>query len=764
MKFTDASLVSSIVWQMRRADYLRGVNRAAIDRLFNGAPPLTEAEREAQQAYTNVNKLSGPKIAADARRTYSQAFFKTKYYFNVTLEDCKDRKRIEYESILTREIGRKMKRSMKYFEAIRSQIGTVVLHGISPVFWGDSERWCPKAVSPGDVMIPSGTYLTMDNLNQFAVWRQFTPAELRKLAKSKTPDPGWQERTVDQSIQWCEQQIERGNMTSILPARDLYAPERMQEWIKENTGLYASDIVPTIDAWEFYYYSDEGDECGWRRCIVLDTPYYAPTMPDNPPEKDLIGRERKEQQFLYYSDKVYARNLSEIIHFQFGDASSVAPYRYHTVRSLGWLLYSTAHLENRLFCKRVDSTFESLMQYFRVSNPEDKERVTKVDLHHLGVVPEGLNFVTTEERWQVNHTLVNETAGELRQSMIETAAQFREGREGGANVEKTATQVMAEVNSANAIVGAMLLQAYQYANQQYAEIARRFCIENSVDPDVRDFRARVLRAGVPEEYLDSSRWRVDAEQAMGAGNKLLQIAMADKLMAARTLYDPQSQREILHIYTLANTDDAALSDSLVPSMPESSDTAHEADQSFATLLAGVQVRPKKGENQIEVIQAWMAGLVQRVQLLQQTGAETSDLAGLQNAMGATQQRIQMLAQDDAQVQLAKQFENDLKQIADAASQLRVNTPQQEIDPETQAKIQSTTAQAQNKMQIRSAEAAQKMAIKNVSAKQDLAIQRSRAQVEIQKQATQLQTDLLEQGMRTGQEMRHAELAASTEDR
>jgi hypothetical protein len=764
MKFTDANLVSSIVWQMRRADFMRGSNRAAIDRLFNGAPPLTEAEREAQQAYTNVNKLSGPKIAADARRTYSQAFFKSKYYFNVTLEDCKDRKKSEYESIITREIGRKMKRSMKYFEAIRSQIGTVVLHGISPVFWGDPERWCPMALSPGDVMIPSGTRVAMDNLTQFAVWRQFTPHELRKLAKSATPDPGWQQPTVDSAIAWCEQQIERGSMTSILPARDILAPERMQEWIKENTGLYASDSVPTIDAWEFYYYSDDDEECGWRRRIVLDTPYYADPMPNDMPERDLIGRDAKKRDFLYSSDNVYARNVNEILHFQFGDASSVAPYRYHSVRSLGWLLYSPAHLENRLFCKRADATFESLMQYFRVSNPEDKERVTKIDLHHLGVIPEGLNFVTPQERWQVNHTLVNETAAELRQSMVETAAQFREGREASAGVEKTATQVMAEVNSANAIVGAMLLQAYAYANQQYAEIARRFCVENSVDPEVRDFRAKALSSGVPEKYLDSSMWRVDAEQAMGAGNKLLQIAMADKLMAARTLYDPQAQRDILHIYTIANTDDAALSDSLVPAMPETSDTAHEADQSFATLLAGVQVRPKKGENQIEVIQAWIAGLVQRVQLLQQTGAENSDMAGIQNAIGATQQRIQMFAMDAAQVQLAKKFEDDLKQVAEAASGIRINTPQQGPDPETQAKIQSTAAQAQNKMQIRSAEAAQKMAIKNVAAQQDLQIQRGRAQVEIQKQATQLQTDLLEQGMRTGQEMRHAELAASTEDR
>lgn len=754
MTFNDPQLVSSIVWQMRIADYPRGSNRAAIDRLFNGFPPLSENEREAQQAHTNVNKLSGPKIAADARRTYNQAFFKTLRYFNVTLPDCTDNKRLAWENIITREINRPLKKSLRYFEFIRSQQAMTVLHGIGTGFWSDSERWCPVAVSPGDIMIPSGTLLTMENLTMFAVWRQFTPYELRKLAKRETPDKAWNQETVDSALKWCEGQIERGNLIGMVPSDVVYAPERLQEWFKENTGYYGSDIVPTIDCWMFFYQDDSGDECGWKRCIVVDTPgelKNGGTMPDS----DVLGRTGAERGFLYYSDDIYARDLESIVHFQFGDASSVGPFRYHTVRSLGWLLYSMAHLENRLFCKRMDATFENAMQYFRVSNPEDKERVTKIDLHNFGVVPEGIQFVTQQERWNINPTLLDASAMEVKQSMVETASQFREGREASPSVEKTATQVMAEVNSANAIVGSMLLQAYTYAGYQYREIARRFCIPNSVDPDVREFRKRVLKAGVPEEYLDIDCWDVTPEQSMGSGNKMLQIAIADKLMAARNLLGPAEQREVLHDYFLANGDDPAKAERLVPEIETPSNTAAEADQSLAALLMGIQVRPKRGENQIEVVESWLAGIAQRIRLVQSVGPDAEDIIGLQNALQAVTQRVQLIAQDPNEAERVKQYGEAIQALAQVIGQMQPAEPQQQngqLDPVVAGKLQAQQATAAMKNKLAAEKHAQQFAQKQVNFAQDMAMKRQSGQLDMAERAAQIQADILEQGIRTGAEV------------
>jgi hypothetical protein len=74
MNFSTPSLVEQVVWEMREADWPRADNRALIDRLFNGFPPWTTEEAESAQINTNVNFLDGPKLAADARRSYYNAF------------------------------------------------------------------------------------------------------------------------------------------------------------------------------------------------------------------------------------------------------------------------------------------------------------------------------------------------------------------------------------------------------------------------------------------------------------------------------------------------------------------------------------------------------------------------------------------------------------------------------------------------------------------------------------------------------------------
>ena len=102
----------------------------------------------------------------------------------------------------------------------------------------------------------------------------------------------------------------------------------------------------------------------------------------------------------------------------------MAPFRYHSVRSLGFLLYSICHLQNRLNCKFDESTFEQLMQYFRITNPIDAERAWKVDLTDKKALPDGLQFVKRDERWEVDAELVQMALQKNRQIMADNSASF----------------------------------------------------------------------------------------------------------------------------------------------------------------------------------------------------------------------------------------------------------------------------------------------------------------------------------------------------
>ena len=709
MNFSTASYVDQVVQEMRQADFPRAVNRALIDRLFGGFPPWTNEEAETARINTNVNFLDGPKLAADARRSYYNAFIKPGIFFTMTLHSGPDRKRGEWQAIVTKEINRVMKKSLSYFEMIRSQSASTVLHGIGPVHWPDKERWKPRPLDIPDLLIPSNTLCSLENLTHFAIKRQYTCHELSGMIERKHVDPGWNITLARKCVAWCVRQP-----TGQITDWDSLSPEKLVEQIKQDGVYYSSDVVPTIDTWDFYFLNTEGKKHGWRRRMILDTPPGG-EIGDKKISMTKLGLDT--MQWLYDGkDRVYADDLQQILHFQFGDLSAKSPFKYHSVRSLGWLIYAVCNLQNRLRCKVNDATFENLLNYFRVSNADDAERLTKIDLHNYGVVPDGVDFVSQNDRWQINAQLVLGTMADNRQQMNEAAAQFREGRDTGVQKEKTATEIMAEINAANALVGTMLSLAYTYQSKQYEEIVRRFLKPNSADPEVRQFRLRVIKQGVPAKMLQPEYWEVDPEQVLGSGNKTLQIAMADKLMSVRPLLDPDAQRDVLRMFVQANSDDPRLADRWVPTKPIMvTESVHDAELMIGPLMAGVQTQPRKGQDPLQITVGLLKGFGEILNRIRQTsGIPTpAELAGLINVAMTAQKYLEVAAQNPANADIARQLKRQIDEAFKLLEEFHQQIQEQraaqnggQMDPKiqkelalTQARVEGMRAEAQTKAQI-----------------------------------------------------------------
>ena len=730
MNFSTPSLVEQVVWDMLYAAQPRGVNRAQIDRLFNGFPPWTAEEVEAKQIRCNVNWLDAPKLAADARRSYYNAFLKPANFFSMTLDTGSARSRASWSAIVTKEINRILKKSLPYFEVIRSQMASTVLHGIGPVHWADEFSWRPRAVDISDLLLPSNTLLSLENLNYFAIFRQYTAPELQDQVEKANADLGWNKELARRAIKWSASQTSAQSGSGL--QNDWMSWEKVVERIKEDSVYYGSDITPTIDCWDFYYLSDEGKKTGWRRCMVLDTPAEG-QVERVKPLKNSIGEDGGE--WLYNGgDRVYADSINQILHFQFGDLSPKAPFKYHSVRSLGWLIYAVCNLQNRLLCKRNDATFESLLNYFRVGNSDDNDRLTKIDLHNYGVVPDGVEFIKQQDRWQINHNLVDSTISNNRSMLNEAASQFREGRDNQSSKEKTATEIMAEVNSSNALVGTMLLLAYNYQKSQYIEIVRRFFQPNSSDKDVRDFRLRVLKKEVPSELLDIDYWDIQPEQVLGSGNKMLQIAMADKLMAVRPLLDPESQRDALRLYVEANSDDAGLGSRWVPNRPILvTESTHDAQLMIGSIMTGATMELHAGQDAPQMLVALLKSMAEICKRIVNTTQVPTiqELTGLVNLAGTIEKYLMIAAQDQGNAGLVNQSKSDLTELTKILKQWNDELQQQQQKPTqqpgadeavkeaatTQAKIQAIGITAQTKAEIYKANAAQKQQQRDVQFRQ-----------------------------------------------
>jgi hypothetical protein len=753
MNFSSPDKVYTLIEAMRVADQPRAYNRALIDDLFNGLPPFTEAQEKDNLLQTNVNFLEGPNIAHSARRQLHNAFLKPGNFFNVDLDFGPPHLRINWGNQITRKINKPLKLSMPYLETLRATFAQIVLHGVGPVFWEDQNKWCPYARGVEDVLIPSGTLVSMENLDHLAVFRRYTAAELYRKTHGKYVDPGWNVKMAEKIVTNLAKDYAQTTNWN-----DWRFPEKLAEDIKENAGYYGSDAVPTVNCWDFYFLNDEGDE--WHRKVIIDS--------QNPANTDSLQMLFGSKEFLYESRKSYAPSLDRFMHVQFADSSSVAPFRWHSVRSLGYLLFAVCNLQNRLRCRFSDSVNESLIWYFHNVAEEDREKLLKIQLHHMGIIPQGVSFVTANERFQPNEALVQMGMAQNRQLMSENSAAFVQEVNDGTNKELTATETMARVQTANAMVGAMLNLAYTYQTSQYREIARRFC--EGDDPDAKKFRESCQKDGIPPEALDIEKWNIEPERVLGTGNKALEIAQADRLMAARNLYDPEAQRTILHIYTEANTDDPKLAETLVPMQPASAPSTSENQASLAmgTLMLGLPVAPPRDISFIEytdVLLKLTGVLVTRYE--ENGGMVTKEtLAGLINTANYIRALIQHIAGDQNEKQRVKVYMDALGQIESLikafAQRLEEQESQTQMDPETMAKLQAQQALTQSKIQTSTALTEQKIRQSEAKFQQRLEQNEAKLQTSLGDQAIRTRTDLQEQQLRTAADLQEQDIRTALE--
>lgn len=767
MNWDNPRVLDAICYDLVLSDWYRGQNRARIADLANGAPPYSQAEVEDNNIVVNVSDLTHTRMMHDARSQYANAFIKGGILARAKTDAGPVHKRQFRSAVVNKEWNKCVRESVPYFERRRAAFGNTVLHGISPAVWQNQDGWRPIPIGVEDVLLPGETLLGFENLPFIVIRRSFTSIELYSLTNREKRDPGWNMPFVDKLMAWLNEQT---SQLRALNWPDVWAPEKIMERTKsEAGGTLAGDRAPKIDVFDIYAFDNSGGEEGWIRRMILNS-WSEPNIPSPKPDfnrkQGVMG---DTNSFLFTSGKKkVARNWNQIAAFQFADLSAVFPARYHSVRGLGWMLYAACHLGNRLRCKFYESVLEALNMLFEVDSQQDAQNALKLNLVNRGFIDKTIRPVKAQDRWQVNSNLVELGLRDNAMVISENAASFVQSRNYSQDrTEKTRFQVMAELQAATSLVSAALNQAFQYQTFESKEIFRRFCRKNSTDPDVRSFRAKCLKQGVPEYMLnDASAWDIESERTMGGGNKTLELQIAEWLMTNRAAFDSGPQRDILRRSTLAWTDDPGLAISLVPEEPEVvTEATRDAEYIAATLMAGVNVEPLDGEDNIQIIERLLLILAQKVEQGLNAGGMVppQQLAGLQAIAQQIGVRIQKLAEDDEQKAKVKQYASTLSQLMNhlkafeqrlmaAAKAQASGNGQGQMDPKDIAKVQGMQLEAQTKAQLTSQSHAQRTAQRQVAFEQKL-----------RQQAEQHQADLAATDLEAATNIRRNKLMADNEE-
>lgn len=703
----------SMISRMIEVGAPRAQNRARINSVFNGDNPKTDQEAQADHDHTNTNFLDGTEVIHRARQQCTNALMSPSNFFTVTLESGPLMNRAGWGDIITDQIRRIMKGSRLYRETIKSSISQMVLHGIGPSTWMDCEDWCPMARGIDDLLIPSNTLVSLRNLTHFGIKITFTVAELIKFTSGKYVDPGWNKELVATAIQSLK--VKKFADTGSGGYDSYRNPEKWVEDLKENSVYFGSDAVPVLHCYDFYFYDSEADEPCWKRRILVD--------------RTIEGMANADfsNTFLYSSERSYGTDVSNILHAQIADGAVVAPARWHSVRSLGYLLYRPCHLQNRLRSRFFDSVFESMNWYFHNVQEGDRERIEKVDLRHLGIIPAGLSWVPANERHHVNFELLN-GAMTMNQQLIGEFSSSYTRDSTSSTKERTATEVLTQAHQAAALLNSMLVDIYDDQIPQYKEICRRLCTTDH--PDSKKFRTRCMALGVDQAVFDVESWNIQPEKTIGGGSKVLQIATAEGLMKIRGFLSPQSQSKVDHYYVEAISSDPAMARDLVPLEEQKTTSSQEkATLAWGTLMDGKPVVFSNDTNRYEIIETWIKMLAMEFKAMQD-GAEHLDehrIIGIGNVINSIKAAIQQVASDETQIEkikaylkLLNQFETMLTQAAqlvvDKSQQDQVQQPQ--IDPKIQAQMQAKVIEAQANADIAEKAAEQKRQHKEIAFQQE----------------------------------------------
>ena len=706
---------------MKNAELQRSPNRAILNSFFNGEAPWTEKECKEHGILINFNDKQGTNILHKARNQYEAAFTKTGNFFKVTVPSAPAHKQNEYGTTITQHLNRVMRNDRAYYYTMDNVWGGIVLHGVGARMWWDDDSWRSSFVGIQDLLIPTDTDLSMENLRYFAARRIMRPGQLIKktLLAGKNMDKGWQVKQVKKildSLKDLNVTTHNYNWSN--------QPEQMVELVKQNLCFYDADSAPMIYFWDFYHREEENSDPnknGWYRDIILD---------DDCRPLNGNSAESEKTEFVYHSEKPFAAKLDNIIHFQFGDGNNVPPFKYHSIRSLAWILYDLCWVMNRTNCQFTQHVMEQMMMLFRVTDPGDRDRLQQLILQGIvGILPDGLNMVTAQERYQVNVELVDKLKAGLKQNISENSSQYTQEADTGTQKERTKYEVQALLAQASALMSTMIGRAYRQEHFACLEIARRFSKKGSQDFDVKKFRKRCIDDGVDEKYINSELWDIEVEQVLGGGNRTMEVAEATDLVNHLPLFDPNAQQEIKHDYVLAITGNYKKANRLAPldAAPKVTDAVHDAQQSFGTLMLGVDMDPKEGINHPEQIETLLKMTAQVIQRINQTGGvgTPQDVIGLQAVAKYIGKHIQILAQDKnnkAQVKTYTDALSNMMNMVRAFAQRQEEAAKQQqnnTNPETMVKIQGQIAELQSKIKINEAKSAQSLRHKELKFRQQM---------------------------------------------
>jgi hypothetical protein len=756
--YATPQAVLAAIELMQAPERVRAGNRAKIDHLAQGQLPMTPEQQRENQSSVNVNWGELGKVLREATGQVNKSLLHKGNYATYKLVKGKPEKRDEWSAIVTEAVNQiktRGKTGMENFFRLKNRNGSLVLHGIGVLLWPNDYDVFPRFVPLEDLLVPTGSLQGFANWTNFATNLYLTPSELIEMTHNNSKEAeqaGW-------------------NLAAVRKVLDVYGklnanpnnwhwwdqPEKMVVHWRENQGAYDCDSVPKVNLSCLYYKSQDSK---WYRKIVLK---------DVEAGEGVTGLKLADEFIFDSGRRVFAEDITHILHIQYGDCNPVPPYTYHGTRGMGELLFAPVQYLNLLRSQWFHHVMERLMMGLQIDNPTDRDRPKLFNLKPYFVLEQGVRIIPENERHQVDPRLVEGAMSESRQLLSESSANYVQDIDTGTNREQTLGEAQIKLQNANRIVSVMMDTLYKLESYREEEEFRRLMLPNSSDPAAKKFQAEWKKAAIPEDLMKPECWQVDVERVAGDGDQTIALQQAMTMIQMLPHYDPTAQRTIIRDSTAVILNDYDKARRLVPEeKPEVTKGAMAADECFPNLMLGTPVGIRQGIERRDYIESMLGKMQAVVQRIQQTDnmGTTQDVIGLGMVSENIKENIQILEQNPAEKQFATAamkavgvMDNEVKGFA---QRLAEKSQEGQQDPAELAKLELAQMAAQQKAQINQEAHEQRMAQKEATFTQKLQQSMESHALEMQRMLQEAQAELTALRLKTSSEVSAIDTRAEAE--
>lgn len=696
-RMQDALATQAFVKRLSDNDGSRSKKRARVNGLVDGNPPYKAANLRAAGRAEACNVNWG--TARSTLETSSGGFYdlstEAPGIFDFLTDFGPQEQRGIWSSIACRHANKIIRDDPKWDAYEQKSQKQMVLHGVGPYVFEDSQTVFPKSILAGDLKVPEFTPSNTEDWDAASIEVTYYPPELYKFIQNAeaATTAGWDvkytRRVIANAIDVRQQQDQN------------YDWEWCQQQMKNNSLTYYDDSKIVRVAHVFWREFD-----GRVTHAMVDRNSYAGL----------------KTEYLFIHVGRY-RSFAECVHPMYFDIGTNG--YHHEVTGLGVKMYSAMEYENRLICNLCDKAFAPKI----IFKPTSAEAGQKFSLAHFGdyaVMPPNFDWQQTPIGGVMNDG--EAMLGIIKGTVQENLSSYRGGvpdQKSGNPVTKFEKQLQAVQQAA--MNKTQFNRYYVQRDKLLAEIWRRLINPNSTDDRAIEFQKKCKADGVPLEAL--SRWQyVGACRVVGQGSAFMRKQAIDSLFPIAGSLPEEGRVNLLTDKIAAEAGQGAI-ERYYPKKAEVQATDQQAEALLwvGAMKVGVPPVVTSSQNALTFAATFMKAATDAVNSVKQGADPMAVLSFLHLAGPAIAAQLKRMSNDPTRQQPMQVLMKQWQQLAQITDQLQAQVQRQQ---EQQKAQQQKTQGVMNDLQL-----------KNAKTKSDIELKQEKAKAQLEQSAAKHQLQL-----------------------